>query len=622
KEEKRRGITINLGFTHLLLPSGNTLGVVDVPGHKNFVHTMVAGASGIDIACLVVAADEGVMPQTREHVEIMSILGMKNGVVALTKADLVDADVLGMARDEVRELLEGTFLYKAPVVPVSAKTGEGMEDLRAALDDCVDYTTERPRGEVFRMFIDRVFTVAGFGTVVTGSVIGGMVKTGDTVYLLPPEKDLRVRRLEHHGQEVAELSAGDRASMNLVGLNRGDFERGMVVSDRRLRATTLVDAHLRLFDHARSLGLWSHGIFLMGTYEAQARIHSMDKDGIQGGDTAIVQVHLPEPCVAMAGDRFVLRGTSSDITLGGGEIIDPAPLHHRRRPPGLIRRLQRIAEGKLPELVAAEVRKGIRPVSERTLATEVNVSLRELASIIDTDMPDDILVMRAERERYLTTTTSCNRLSEAAIKAIAAHHRRNPLNEDGATTEELLGKVGMAASPEGHEALNTILMRLEQAGKIKRVRHTWASAEHRVTISPELKRRIEAVEGYLKGCGMQTPLTAELERIARKNGTDDREMRRILRHLVGTRTVYDIDGVYLHATVVDVVRKKLLGALMKRPRGLTVAEFRDLIGGNRKICLLLYTLFDREGITERRGDVRIPTDKGKRQAVELLGEHQ
>jgi selenocysteine-specific elongation factor len=577
---------------------------------------MGAGASGIDIACLVVAADEGVMPQTREHLEIMAILGMKSGVVALTKADLVEPDVLALAHEEITELLSGTFLEDGAVVPVSAKTGAGLPELLRAIDRCVEQTAERPRGEVFRMFVDRIFTVAGFGTVVTGSVLGGSVRKEDTVHLLPGDKELRVRRLEHHGREVETVSAGDRASMNLVGLDRRDFERGMVVADRRLRTTMLVDARLRFFDHTRPAGLWSQGLFLLGTYEAQARVHGIDRDAIRPGETALVQIHLPSPCVIQVGDRFVLRSTSNDLTLGGGEVIDAAPLHHRRRPTELVERLQRIAEGKLPELVAAEVRKRVRPVGEESVAVDMNVSPDEVAAVVDAGMPGDIMVLQTERGRYLTTKSAYERLAAGAVKAIEAYHRRNPLDEGGSTVEELVGKLNLTPDSTGHEVLRTILRRLEEAGAVKRVGHTRALASHDVTISAELAEKIEVVEGYLRGSGLQTPLASELAAVARQNGIEEREMKRILRYLAGSRRVYEIEGSYLHASVVDPLRDRLVAALEKRPAGMRVAHFRDLIGGNRKICLLLYALFDREGITEREGDVRVLTDEGKRRARE------
>jgi selenocysteine-specific elongation factor len=295
-EEKKRGITIHLGFAHLDLGDGETLGIVDVPGHKDFIHTMVGGASGIDFVLLVIAADSGIMPQTREHLNIMRILGIKRGIIVLTKADLVDTELLAMVREEVRELVAGTFLENAPMVDVSAKTGAGLEALQDAIRTLVQQSEAKPEAGVFRLFVDRIFTVSGFGTVVTGSVLSGKVRTGDTLYLLPGKEDgYRVRRLERHGAEVSEIVAWDRSSINLVGLEKADFRRGMLLSDRLLRASTMIDARLEIYEPEVALGHWSQVIFHVGTHEQQARLHLLDKDKLKAGETALVQIHLREP---------------------------------------------------------------------------------------------------------------------------------------------------------------------------------------------------------------------------------------------------------------------------------------------------------------------------------------
>ena len=233
------------------------------------------------------------------------------------------------------------------------------------------------------MYIDRIFSIAGFGTVVTGSVTGGSIRTGAPAYLLPGGKELRVRRIERHGHEVEIASAGDRASLNLVGLSRDEFVRGMLIADRDLRTTTLLDCRLSLFENNRPITLWSQAIFLMGSYEAQCRIHLLDKDTLYGGEIGIVQIHLSTPGIAQVSDRFVLRSTSSDSTIGGGEIIDAAPLHHRRRPPELVTSLAQLASGKLPELVAMSVRKHRRGVSHRVLADTLNIAPAEILEIAD-----------------------------------------------------------------------------------------------------------------------------------------------------------------------------------------------------------------------------------------------
>ncbi|MFP4417045.1 MAG: selenocysteine-specific translation elongation factor [Chitinivibrionales bacterium] len=611
KEEKKRGITINLGFASMDLPSGDSIGIVDVPGHKNFINTMVAGAAGIDFTVMVIAADSGVMPQTREHLQIMQILGIENGIIALTKIDIVDEEIAAMATEEIREFTEGTFLENAPIIPVSAKTGEGLDNLRQAIEKQVTEIPQRKAGEVFRLTIDRIFTVSGFGTVVTGSVLGGRINTGDTVYLLPKGKPLRIRRMERHGKEVSQVFAGDRASMNLVGLDRADFERGMIIADRTLHPTRMLDARLQMFDHDRALGIWGQGDFIVGTFDAQARIHCIETDGLAGGQRGIVQIHLPRACIAMAGDRFVLRSSSSDLTLGGGEIIDPLPLHHRRRPEELVEKLRMIADGTLSDLIAAQVRKRHTAVSHREIATAINASENEVNDAIASGLPSDIVAYGKEHDWYLIPRSENSRIVERVQKDMAFHHRKNPLDPGGRTVEELLGMVGLKNSLAGEPLLRLLLKRLGEEHLIKQVGHTWALIKHEVEITPMMQHAIWFVENFLRASELKAPLINELVDRAAREGLDQHTVYQTLRFLEGSGEVYAVDGTWLHAQIVDPIRLKLLKSLAGTDAGMTVAQFRDLIDGNRKICLLLFGLFDKEGITERRDDVRVITDKGR-----------
>ena len=612
KEEKRRGITINLGFAHCALPSGETIGIIDVPGHRDFIHTMVSGASGIDIALLVVAADGGIMPQTREHVHIMQLLGIKAGIIALTRIDLVSPDIALLAEEEIKEFVSGTFLENSPFVKVSAVTGEGIEELRKTIDAAAARVAGRPQREVFRMYIDRVFTVSGFGCVVTGSVLGGTLRAGGSAFLMPSGRELRVRRIERYGAEVEEACAGDRASLNLVGVSREEFVRGMMVTDRSLRSTTLIDARLELFDSGRKLPLWSNGLFLTGTFEAQARIHLIDCDSLAAGGRAIVQIHLPSPCVAMYGDRFVVRSTSSDVTLGGGEIIDASPLHHRRRPAALVSQLTRLTGGRAAELIAAEVRKQPSGIGHERLAGLLNMAPQEVLCALG-DLTPDIVVLAPLQDNvtYLLTAAALEHVSGRCKEILAAHHGEHPLLEEGKTAEELQGMLGLESGQEGLSLLRRILERLKTRGELKQVRHTWALAAHAAKTSENSGKHIGFVDEFLKGSGMRVPLYADIAAAALKRGIDERTLREVLRYLAAQGSVYYVESNYIHGAVVAVCRKKLLAQLAETPEGLTVAQFRDLVDGNRKMCLLLFALFDAEGITERRGDVRVITEKGR-----------
>jgi len=611
QEEKKRGITINLGFAYLTLSSGDTIGIIDVPGHRDFVHTMVGGACGLDFALMVVAADSGVMPQTHEHLQIMDVLGVRSGLVAITKIDLVEPEIVDLAEDEIKGLVSGTFMENCPIVRVSAINGDGLNHLKECIEQVALRITDRPMGEIFRMFIDRIFSVKGFGTVVTGSVIGGTLHVGDTAYLLPGEKKLRVRRIECYGKEGEEVVAGDRAAINLVGLTRQDFKRGMIISKRILRQTKMVDTKLRLFNHNSSFTkLWNRVIFHLGTYEQQARAHLIDCDRLTGGNTALVQIHLESPLNVQYGDRFVIRNTASDITLGGGVVIDAFPLLHRRRPGKVIESMTRIAEGKLQELVALEVRKCFGVVTHREIADLLNVSPDQVQAIVSSSLPEDVVCSTYGDNIYLIVKKECDGLEEQLLKNIAAFHRRNPLVERGRTTEELMGILRIDRDCSAEIFLKLLLNKLEAEGKLKKVEHTWALYNHTVDIGQELNRPISFVSNFLKSCKTKTPLMSELIHASASQNIDERGLNNILRYLVEKKEVYYIDDSYLHACVVDQCRKMLLKALTSQEEGMTVAEFRNLVKGNRKICLLLLAIYDSEGITQRSGDLRLITEKG------------
>jgi selenocysteine-specific elongation factor len=611
KEEKRRGITINLGFAHLTLKSGDTIGIIDVPGHRDFVHTMVSGANGIDIALLAVAADGGVMPQTHEHVRIMELLGIKTGIIALTRIDLTAPDVADLCAGEVADFVAGTFLEQAPVVRVSAVTGVGLDALRAAITAAADAANGRMAGEGFRMYIDRIFSVSGFGTVVTGSALDGALKTGDRAYLLPSERELRVRRLERYGQEVAEVRAGDRASLNLAGLTREEFVRGMMVADRILRTTSMVDVRVSLFESSHKLPLWSQAIFLMGTFEAQARIHLIDRNFLAPGNDGIAQIHLPVPCVPHFGDRFVLRSSSGEMTLGGGEIIDASPLHHRRRPKALVIRLERLASGDQAGFIAEEVRKQHGPVTAAKLAENLNMTAGEIIAALKT-LPGDIdSIAVGEHQTLYVPHAVYQEIETRCVRAIEAYHRDNPMVEGGRTVEDLYNQTGLKNGHDDMLFLRHLLDALGKRGILKPVKNTWAHATHTVKASKEFEAQIRSIEEFLQKSGMKIPLPDDFEAAAAKAGMDPGALKQAVRYLINKGRIVSCEGSYIHGDIVVRCRRALMDKLKAVPEGITVAQFRDLVEGNRKICIALLTMFDAEGITERQGDVRVITEKGR-----------
>jgi selenocysteine-specific elongation factor len=454
--------------------------------------------------------------------------------------------------------------------------------------------------------------VSGFGTVVTGSVTGGTLRAGGAAWLLPPGKELRVRRIERYGAGAAEAVAGDRASLNLVGLSKEEFTRGMLVADRPLVSSRLLDVNVRLFTGVKPLGTWSQATLIMGTFEAQARIHLLEKDRLDGGETGLAQLLLPQPCVAQAQDAFVLRASAGDTTIGGGEVIDPHPLHHRRRPPHLVERLKGLSGGKLAQLIALEAAKHPAGIDHITLAETLNVSPEQVISEIFPNPPRGIFVLSSTGKYYCVTQVRREALVSKAVKTISAFHRSNPFDEKGRTAEELQGMLGLGQGAFAAQFTQVFLESLVNDGTLKRVGHTFSLAGHSVNLSANDREQGAVVEKIIIKSGMQTPLMSEIITLSQQRGIDEKRLRQLLQYLASVKKLYLVEGHYLHASIVDKCRTLMLSALVKDAKGLTVAQFRDLVSGNRKICLLLYALFDSEGITERQGDVRVITDKGKK----------
>lgn len=610
-QEKQRGITINLGFSHLDFPTGKSIGIVDVPGHQDFVNTMVAGAHGIDLIMLVIAADSGVMPQTVEHIRIAESLGIKNGFVALTKTDLADDESLSIAEADVKDFLKNTFLDGCEIIKASAKTGEGLDQIKKHLDKLAVSLEARPSFKTFRMYIDRIFSVQGFGTVVTGSVIGGSVKKDDHLFLLPTGKELRVRRMERHGQEVDEINAGNRVSMNLVGLNKDDFKRGMLLSDKISRTTKMIDAKLELFPGNKKIRVWSDVVFLTGTYCDQVKMHLINKNELVEGQSAIVQIHFSQPCTIFRKDKFIIRSTSGDKTLGGGEVIDPFPLHHRRRTQKLIEQLTSAAAGGFAEFIVTEVRKRRVPLSLSEMSSYPELGGQKSADEILNTLPEDIIKIKTESDTILMLLEQKEKIVKEILQNLASYHKRNPMIETGKTLDELIHIAEKNSVKCVDPVVESFIDELVEENKLKEVGITWSLADHKVQISRSALEKINFVEDFHKKSGMHIPLMSDLISAAQKKGIDEKKLHQVLDLLVAKGSLHRIEDSFVHSSIVDFCRDKLLISLKSNSNGITVAGFRDLVKGNRKICLLLLNHFDTEGITIRGGDFRKITEKGK-----------
>jgi len=616
-EEQLRGITINLGFAHIDFPNGISIGIVDVPGHRDFINTMISGACGIDFVMLVIAADSSVMPQTVEHLHIMQMLGIKSGIIALTKTDLADEEMLMIVEEDIKELVRDTFLDGCPIFKVSSKNGEGIDELKAFLSQIDLASFDRDKKDFFRMFIDRIFSVAGFGTIVTGSVMSGSLRINDKVFLLPAEKELRIRRLEKHGKEVQEVAAGNRAAINLIGLKKEEFNRGMVLCDRVISSTNLLDTKIKIILSGKKFDLWSQVIFLSGTFESQARIHLIDADNLKCGESALAQIHLNQAFIGQIGDKFIIRNSSGDKTIGGGEIIDPYPLHHKRRTEKIITQLKNISDGGLYQHVGAEVRKTNSPVTLECIANNLNLSEKDIAGFSPELLPSDVIHFESEGSTYLILSVQLAKLKSRIIKILENYHKHNPLDEEGRTFEELMGIFGVNRNSAADGIMKCLLQEMVERKILRKVNATWCMYSHLVSLTEEDKKQIKFVESFHKNCGMNVPLMSELIPAALKKGISETRLNQVLVLLSKRERLYSIDGNYIFKNIVDDCRKILLESLINLNSGngdsigITVAQFRDLVNGNRKICLLLLAQFDREGITRREDDLRFLTDKGK-----------
>ncbi|MBF0406868.1 MAG: selenocysteine-specific translation elongation factor [Candidatus Riflebacteria bacterium] len=605
KEEKERGITIHLGFASLPMPDDGKIGIIDVPGHRDFIHTMVSGAAGIDFVLLVIAADSSVMPQTIEHLQIMEILGIKKGIVLLTKSDLVDDELLELCEIDVIDLLSNSFLKDSPIIKVSAKTGQGIAELKDTIQKIYSASESRSPEGIFRMYIDRIFSKSGFGTIVTGTVIGGKIEKENNVFLLSQNpRELRVRRMERHGEEVHAVQAGDRASINLVGLEKAEFSRGLIISDRILKNALIADAKLNVYAKKCELGIWSKVIFHTGTYEHQVKIHLINKNRITTGESALVQIHFETPIYLQHGDKFVIRNSSCDLTIGGGEIIDAAPLHHRRRPEKLINELELVAKNKLSELISLEVRKSLKPMMVREIAEKLNISIDSILRLVDSRILRGIVRYDTKDSPVLVSQICLENIRNGILTAVKDFRKRNPLSEKGINIDEIRSTLKLEKKSSSDEILLAILNGLVEKEKLRESSKTWFAADDTGKVDPKTAKNVRVMENYFLECGMQTPLSSQIQSLADKENIAEKELKAILHHFVSSGKIIKIEDSYVHSSVVSACRNKLIEKLSGQKEGIKVSDFRDLVNGNRKISLLLLAHFDAEGLTRRDGDFR------------------
>ena len=597
-EEKARGITIDLGFAFLEEPDGLTVEIVDVPGHERFVKNMLAGVGGIDLAMLVIAADEGVMPQTREHLAICSLLRIKAGLVALTKTDLAEPDWLELVKDDVRGLLERTFLADCPVVPVSVKSGEGLTDLRRALTDLARAAPARATDQTARLPIDRVFTVRGFGTVVTGTLAAGRFAVEDRVEIYPRGVQSRVRGLQVHGHAVERASAGQRTAVNLQGVERAAIERGDVVAPPgALLPTTLADATLELLDDApRPLKARDRVRFHVGTQEVMARVLLVDRPALEPGETSYGRFRLEAPVVALPGDRFVIRSYSPIVTIGGGTLLGVAPPRFKRKAPALLAHLTLLDQGT-PAQVLEEHLKQAGPAGARAadLRARTPFGPEQLKELLDEGVKAGS-VLAVDREWYLHREAN-DKLRAQTIALLEAFHADNPLR-GGISREELRSRAGNAQE----RVFSQLLAGLEVEGVVKSERDQVRLSSHAIKLSAEQQRVVDGLEADYRQSGAAPPSPEEA---LGRHGVKGNERHELYQLLVADRRLIRVkEGLFFHAEALDGIQRAVVGHLRQHGE-IGPSGIKDLLGVSRKYAIPLLEYFDAQRITVRQGEHRV-----------------
>ena len=586
-EEKQRGMTIDLGFAWLTLPSGREVSIVDVPGHERFIKNMLAGVGSIDLALLIVAADESVMPQTREHLAILDLLGVGHGLVVITKRDLVDADLVALVEFEVEDVLSGTTLEGSPVHSVSATTGDGVPELLAAIDDALDHTGQRRDIGRPRLAVDRSFSISGFGTVVTGTLVDGVLQTGQEVEIVPSGKRSRVRGLQSHRKRIDSADPGNRVAVNLGGVASNEVVRGEVVTTPGwLRPTNAIDARVRLLpDAPRPMRHNYPATFHAHASETPAKVRLLDRDELRPGDDAWAQIWLRDPVALVRGDRFVVR--SPDATLGGGTVVDADARRHRRNHRPTLERLERISLGSPTAqlLTALETRE---PADLATLARRANVSEQEAETLARQAVAEGSVVALGGSigpATQLYTLAGWSRLSGRAQQALAAFHGQNPLRT-GMTREELRSRLGLTG-----QTAQLALAQLAAMGTVVDDAGTIRLPDHRVAVSEAQQREMDAFVALLA----QDAFPASQPSIAPQMLALLVEQRRVVRAA---------DGVVFEATAYDRFSAAVTVHIRQHGK-VTVAEVRDMLGTSRKYALAILEHLDEEKVTRRQGDERV-----------------
>ncbi len=595
-EEKKRGITIELGFAHIPNDAGYNIGVIDVPGHEKFIKHMLAGIGGIDFVLFVVAADEGIMPQTREHFEILNSLGIDDGIIAVTKTDMVDEEWLEMLLEEVDDYFKDSFLDGKPVIPVSAATGEGIEELKAEIiKKCDRKNKRREEKELFRLPVDRVFTMQGFGTVVTGTLMDGNVRIGDDVMIYPEGVKAKIRGIQTYGKDTEIAVAGQRTAINLSGVSKEDINRGDIVAyPGAVTVTSIIDTELNIFSSTDRIVLNNSRVHLYcGSDEVLCKVILLDRDAISAGETAYAQLRLEEPAAVRRGDRFIIRFYSPIITVGGGRIIDALPAKHKRNKPEILAGMEVLSGGSLSEIIYAKAGER-RFVRQKELAGELGLLAHEMDEESAGGIADGSLIVLPDET--IVSDSKYGRMKDDTEKIINDYHADNPL-ADGIPRQELLSRLKKRWFTEDSKLVQAVIRYMLGQGVIEDKGKAIAISGFSIEYTPEQCALKEKIALMYADAGIEMIRNDEILALY----PDARIVRAIQEDIESEGTIYKVNPSYY---IDKAAWEHALSVARSFKGNFTLAEYRDKLGTSRKYAVELLPAMDKAGITVFDGETR------------------
>ncbi len=605
KEEQKRGISIDLGFTYFDLPSGKRAGIVDVPGHEKFIKNMLAGIFGIDIVLLVVAADEGIMPQTQEHLAILDILGIKKGIVVITKTDLVDEEWLELIEDDIRKEIKGTFLESSDIIKVSSTTKKGINYLIELIESYSNQLDERDLNSMPRLPVDRVFTVSGFGTVVTGTLLSGQFKIGDEIEIFPNGIKSRIRTLQVHDEDAEVAFGGQRVAINITGVRKEDVSRGSVIAPvNSMKETMILDVKVKLLKSIdRIIENRTRLHLYIGAKEVLCRIVLLDRDELNPGEEAYAQLRLEEPIVCKRRDKFILRFYSPVFTIGGGEVLEPNAVKRKRFDNKVIEELIVKESGNSEEILEKILQEkskdfiSVKEISKETSMLEDAV-IQDIEKLVDANK---VILLTSSKEVYPIHVTFFNKIKDSIINEVMLYHNKFPLR-NGIPKEELRSRVLNKAKPK---VADQILQLLFDQGLIEQVNDLVKLREFKINYSNDQLKIKNLIIEKLRAAEYLPPRKDDLA--ANLNSTKE-EIEEVINALINDGTLVKInEDIFILASSYNKA-VELLKDFIHKNGGITIGEYRDILGTNRKIALGLLELFDQFKITRRDGERRTLTN--------------